>query len=63
VSRRHLHRRRSVIVVLDADGSELWTRRIDNDPSTLGLEIEDVPPGIDIESRSADLPGNCIQLE
>ena len=26
-----LHRRRSVIVVLDADGTELWTRRIDND--------------------------------
>jgi hypothetical protein len=26
-----LHRRRSVIVVLDADGTELWTKRIDND--------------------------------
>ena len=27
-----LHRRRSVIVVLDGDGTELWTNRIDNDP-------------------------------
>ena len=34
-----LHRRRSVIVVVDADGTELWTRGIDNDPLTLGLEI------------------------
>jgi hypothetical protein len=25
-----LHRRRSVIVVLDSDGTELWTKRIDN---------------------------------
>jgi hypothetical protein len=33
-----LHRRRSVIVVLDGDGAELWTRRIDNDPLRLGLE-------------------------
>ena len=24
------HRRRSLIVVLDGDGTELWTRRIDN---------------------------------
>jgi transposase len=39
-----LHRRRSVIVVLDADGTELWTRRIDNDPLTLGLEIEEAGP-------------------
>jgi len=31
-----LHRRRSVIVVLDPDGTELWTHRIDNDPLTLG---------------------------
>jgi len=29
-----------VIVVLDADGTELWTKRIDNDPLTLGLEVE-----------------------
>jgi hypothetical protein len=35
-----LHRRRSVIVVLDGDGAELWTHRIDNDRLTLGLEIE-----------------------
>ncbi len=34
-----LHRRRSVIVVLEADGSELWTSRIDSDPLTLGVEI------------------------
>jgi len=39
-----LHRRRSVIVVLDADGIELWTKRIDNDPLTLGLEIEEAGP-------------------
>jgi transposase len=39
-----LHRRRSVIVVLDADGTELSTKRIDNDPLTLGLEIEKVGP-------------------
>jgi hypothetical protein len=37
-----LHRRRSVIVVLDPDGSELWTKRIDNDRLTLGLEIDGV---------------------
>ena len=36
-----LHRRRSVIVVLDGDGTELWTTRIDNDPLSLGLEIEE----------------------
>jgi transposase len=39
-----LHRRRSVVVVLDADGTELWTHRIDNDPLTLGLEIEAAGP-------------------
>lgn len=39
-----LHRRRSVIVVLDGDGSELWTTRIDNDPVALGLEIEKAGP-------------------
>jgi transposase len=39
-----LHRRRSVVVVLDADGTELWTRRIDNSPVTLGLEIEEAGP-------------------
>jgi transposase len=39
-----LHRRRSVIVVLDGDGTELWTNRIDNDPLTLGLEIEKAGP-------------------
>jgi hypothetical protein len=30
-----LHRRRSVIVVLDGEGTELWTGRIDNDPCTI----------------------------
>ena len=43
-----LHRRRSVIVVLDGDGSELWTTRIDNDPLTLGLEIEKAGPGPEV---------------
>lgn len=33
-----LHRGRSVIVVLDGDGTELWTHRIDNSPLNLGLE-------------------------
>jgi hypothetical protein len=35
-----LHRRRSVMVVLEGDGTELWSRRIDNDPLALGMEIE-----------------------
>ena len=39
-----LHRRRSVIVVLDGDGAELWTHRIDNGPLALGLEIEAAGP-------------------
>ena len=39
-----LHRRRSVIVVLDGDGTELWTHRIDNSPVALGLEIEKAGP-------------------
>jgi hypothetical protein len=39
-----LHRRRSVIVVLDGDGTELWTHRIDNSPLNLGLEIEKAGP-------------------
>ena len=39
-----LHRRRSVIVVLDSDGTEVWTRGIDNDALTLGLEIEKAGP-------------------
>lgn len=39
-----LHRGRSVIVVLDGDGAVLWTNRIDNDPVTLGLEIERAGP-------------------
>ena len=30
-----LHRRRSVIVVLDEEGEELWTRKIDNTPENL----------------------------
>jgi transposase len=43
-----LHRRRSVIVVLDSDGTELWTKRIDNDPVTLGLEIENAGPAPEV---------------
>ena len=35
-----LHRRRSVIVVLDAAGEKLSSTRIDNDPLTLRSEIE-----------------------
>ena len=34
-----LHRRRSVIVVLDADGTELWNRRIDNRSRRLALNL------------------------
>lgn len=43
-----LHRRRSVVVMLDADGAELWTRRFDNDPLTLGLEVEEAGPGPEV---------------
>lgn len=43
-----LHRRRSVIVVLDGDGTELWSRRIDNEPLALGLEIEKAGPGAEV---------------
>ncbi len=39
-----LHRRWSVIVVLDGDGAELWSHRIDNSPLALGLEIEKAGP-------------------
>ena len=37
-------RRRSV--VLDGDGSDCWTTRIDDDPVTLGLEIEKPVPSL-----------------
>jgi hypothetical protein len=30
-----LHRRRSVIVVLNDDGEEVWARKIDNTPENL----------------------------
>jgi transposase len=43
-----LHRRRSVLVVLEGDGSELWTTRIDNDALTLGLEIEKAGPNPEV---------------
>jgi hypothetical protein len=43
-----LDRRRSVIVVLDGDGTELWTTRIDNSPVTLGLEIEKAGPNPEV---------------
>ena len=39
-----LHRRRSVIVVLDDDGEEVWSRKIDNDPATLAAAIVDAGP-------------------
>ena len=39
-----LHRRRSVIVVLNEDGEELWTRRIENEPATLAAAIKDAGP-------------------
>jgi transposase len=37
-----------VIVVLASDGTELWTKRIDNDPLTLGLEIEKAGPSPEV---------------
>jgi transposase len=43
-----LHRRRSVIVVLDGDGTELWTTRIDNSPLALGVEIEKAGPAPEV---------------
>ena len=39
-----LHRRRSVIVVLDEDGEEVWTRKIENEPATLAAAIADAGP-------------------
>ena len=39
-----LHRRRSVIVVLDENGEEVWTRKVDNDPATLAAAIVDAGP-------------------
>ena len=39
-----LHRRRSVIVVLDQDGEELWNRKIDNTPENLAAAIRDAGP-------------------
>ena len=43
-----LHRRRSVIVVLEGDGTKLWTTRIDNSPVALGLEIEKAGPAPEV---------------
>jgi hypothetical protein len=43
-----LQRRRSVIVVLDGDGTELWSCRIDNDPLALGREIEKAGPDSEV---------------
>ncbi|MFQ5524348.1 MAG: hypothetical protein ACE5F5_12375 [Acidimicrobiia bacterium] len=47
-----LYRRRSGIVVLDDVVTELWTTRIDNDPLSLGLEIEKAgpPPEVVLEA-------------
>lgn len=39
-----LHRRRSVIVVLDDDGEELWSTKIENDPATLAAAITRAGP-------------------
>ena len=39
-----LHRRRSVIVVLDESGERLWSKRIDNDPVALAAEIARAGP-------------------
>ena len=43
-----LHRRRSVIVVLDEDGEELWTRKIDNTPENLAAVIRDAGPAPEV---------------
>ena len=43
-----LHRRRSVIVVLDQDGEELWTRKIDNTPENLAAAIRDAGPAPEV---------------
>ncbi len=39
-----LHRRRSVIVVLDESGERLWSKRIENDPVALAAEISRAGP-------------------
>ncbi len=43
-----LHRRRSVIVVLDESGERLWSKRIDNDPVALTREIVAAGPGPEV---------------
>ena len=43
-----LHRRRSVIVVLDESGERLWSRRIDNDPVALAAEIVAAGPAPEV---------------
>ena len=43
-----LHRRRSVIVVLDEDGEELWTRKIDNTPENLAAAVRDAGPAPEV---------------
>ena len=43
-----LHRRRSVIVVLDEDGEELWNRKIDNTRENLAAAIRDAGPAPEV---------------
>lgn len=38
----------TMIVVLDGDGTWLWTHRIDNSPITLRLEIEEAGPSPEV---------------
>jgi hypothetical protein len=40
--------RDETIVVLDGDGAELWTHRIDNSPLNLGLDIEKAAPAPEV---------------
>jgi hypothetical protein len=43
-----LHRRRSVIVVMDEDGETLSTTRIDNDPVALGAAVAAAGPNPEV---------------
>jgi len=43
-----LHRRRSVIVVLDESGERLWSKRIENDPVALAAEISRAGPSPEV---------------
>ena len=43
-----LHRRRSVIVVLEESGEKLWSKRIDNDRLALAAEIARAGPAAEV---------------